>query len=155
MKELNDMLNCLKDKTEETFKFYAQKEHWTPEDIESVEKAAKAYDRIQNIQMNNGIWDEMQRTGDYSYGRNVHLSYGRDGRGYGRSYGRHDRYYDEMEHAPYSYSYGDGRHGNMASAHSVKDQAIQRLESLMDHAESDYERQEIMEMIKKIEADRK
>lgn len=155
MKELNDMLNCLKDKTEETFKFYAQKEHWTPEDIESVEKAAKAYDRIQTIQMNTGVWDEMQRTGDYSYGRNVHLSYGRDGRHYGRSYGHNDRYYDDARHSPYGYSYGDEHHDHMASTHSVKDQAIQRLEALMDQAGSDYERQQVMEMIKKIEAEKR
>lgn len=147
MEDLNRMLNCLKDKTEETFKFYAQKEHWTPEDIESVEKAAKAYDRIQTIQMNTGVWEDMQRTGDYSYGRNVHLSYGRDGQHYGRSYGHEDRYYD-YGREPYS-------HGYNASTHSIKDQAIQRLESLMDKAESDYERQQIMEMIKKIEADHK
>ena len=151
MKELNDMLNCLKDKTEETFKFYAQKDHWTPEDIESVEKAAKAYDRIQTIQMNTGVWDEMQRTGGYSYGRNVRLSYGRDG----HSYGRNDRYYDEMRHAPYGYSYGEEHHDHMTSTHSVKDQAIQRLESLMDQASSDYERQQVMEMIKKIEAEKR
>lgn len=152
MKNLNEMINCLKDKTEETFKFYAQKEHWGPEDIECVEKAAKAYDRFQNIQMNNGIWEDMQRNGDYSYGRNVRLSYGRDGYR-GRSYGHEDHYYD-LGRDPYRHSYGDG-HGYNASTHSVKDQAIQRLESLMDQAESDYERQQIMDMIKKIETDHK
>lgn len=138
MNDFNSMLNCLKDKTEETFKFYAQKEHWTPEDIECVEKAAKAYDKLQNIQMNNGIWEDMQRTGDYSYGRTMRMSYGRDG--------HHDRYYDDRHH---------GYNGYGTSTHSVKDQAIQRLESLMDQAESDYERQQIMDMIKKIETDRK
>ena len=46
---------------------------------------------------------------------------------------------------------GGSQGGNGMSMHSVKDQAIQRLENLMDSAKSDYERQEIMNMIKTIE----
>lgn len=46
----------------------------------------------------------------------------------------------------YGGHYDDGR-----SMHSVKDQAIQRLENLMDSASSDYERQEIRKMIEMIE----
>ena len=35
--------------------------------------------------------------------------------------------------------------------HSVKDQAIQRLEQLMDSAKSEYEREEVRKMIQAVE----
>lgn len=138
MKELNNLIDCLKEKTEETFEHYAKKDQWTPEDLEALKNATKAYDKMQNIQMNTGVWEQMKRTGDYSYGRVPRISYGYDNRRY-----HDDRYWDDRDY------------GYRTSTHSVKDQAIQRLESLMDHAESDYERQQIMDMIKTIEKDHK
>jgi hypothetical protein len=72
--------------------------------------------------------------GGYAYGDEMSMrgdGYGRMSNNRGGSYGGH---------------YDDGR-----SMHSVKDQAIQRLENLMDSASSDYERQEIRKMIETIE----
>lgn len=149
MKELNNLIDCLKEKTEETFEHYAKKDQWTPEDLEALKNATKAYDKMQNIQMNTGVWEQMKRTGDYSYGRVPRISYGHDGRHY-----PDERYWDDRDYYSHRRSYGDD-YGHHTSTHSVKDQAIQRLESLMDHAESDYERQQIMDMIKTIEKDHK
>lgn len=47
-------------------------------------------------------------------------------------------------------SYDDGR-----SMHSVKDQAIQRLEQLMDSAQSDFERDQVRKMIEAVEAQKR
>ena len=154
MKELNEMLDCMKKHAEETFEFYANKDKWEPQDLKCAKDAAELYDRLQTIQMNNGIWENMKRDSDYSFARYPHISYGHDGRhmsrdshwdgGYaGESYGRHYSYGDEMRH--------DGGY----STHSVKDQAIQRLEQLMDTAKSDYERQEIHRMIETIESQKR
>ena len=134
MKDVNDLLNCLKEKTEETFEHYAKKEQWTPEDLEALKNATKAYDKMQTIQMNTGVWDQMQRTGDYSYGRVPRISYSREEVRYPES-----RYWDDR--------------GYRTSTHGVKDQAIQRLEALMDSARTEQERQQIMDMIRTIEKD--
>lgn len=50
----------------------------------------------------------------------------------------------------YGGSYDDGR-----SMHSVKDQAIQRLEQLMDSAQSDFERDQVRKMIEAVEAQKR
>lgn len=150
MKELNEMLDCMKKRAEETFEFYANKDKWEPQDLKCAKDAAELYDKLQTIQMNTGIWENMKRDSDYSFARYPHISYGHDGQRmsreshwdggfHGDSYGRHHSYGDEMRH--------DGGY----STHSVKDQAIQRLEQLMDTAKSDYERQEIHRMIETIE----
>lgn len=150
MKELNEMLDCMKKHAEETFEFYANKDKWEPQDLKCAKDAAELYDKLQTIQMNTGIWENMKRDSDYSFARYPRISYGHDGQHmsrenhwdggfHGDSYGRHYSYGDEMRH--------DGGY----STHSVKDQAIQRLEQLMDTAKSDYERQEIHRMIETIE----
>lgn len=160
MKELNEMLDCMKKRAEETFEFYANKDKWEPQDLKCAKDAAELYDKLQTIQMNTGIWENMKRDSDYSFARYPHISYGSESYARGRdadsgrytsrgghwdggyagdSYGRHHSYGDEMRH--------DGGY----STHSVKDQAIQRLEQLMDTAKSDYERQEIHRMIETIE----
>lgn len=139
MSELSKTIDCLKEKTHDTFDYYCKKENWDPSDLKCVKEAAEIYDMLQTIQMNNGVWENMKRTGDYSFARYPRISYG-------------DQYYDERhrgyDHASYggTHHYHDGR-----SMHSVKDQAIQRLEALMDSAQSEYEREEIHKMIKKIE----
>lgn len=146
MEKLNEMLNCMKEKTEETFKYYTKKDSWTEQDLKAAKDAAELYDKIQTIQMNTGVWENINRDGEFSTARMPRVSYGYDDRymhrdrDWDQSYGRHR-------------SYGDGRYmpDPGMSTHSVKDQAIQRLESLMDSAQSDYERQEILKMIKTIE----
>lgn len=152
MEELMKQIDCLKDKTEDIFKFYSEKKNWDPQDIECLEKTAKLYDKLQTIQMNTGTWENMKR-GGMSYGmpHYPHISYGEESyrgphyaseesymRGRDANTGRY------MSRAPH---YDDGR-----STHSVKDQAIQRLEQLMDSAQSDYEREQVRGMIAAVEA---
>lgn len=169
MAELNNMLDTLKERTEEAFKCYANKENWEPQDLKCAKEAAELYDKLQTIQMNTGIWEGIKEDGGYSGARYPRIPYGESyarGRGAdGRYVSRgHEMYdggypYDESMRSMGGESYARG--GNMSrgtsyndngrSMHSVKDQAIQRLEALMDTAESDYERQEIMKMIETIE----
>lgn len=161
MAELNNMLDTLKQRTEEAFKCYANKENWEPQDLKCAKEAAELYDKLQTIQMNTGIWEGIKEDGGYSGVRYPHISYGESyarGRGMdGRYVSRgHEMYdggypYDESMHSMRGMSRGTGYSDNGRSMHSVKDQAIQRLEALMDSAESDYERQEIMKMIETIE----
>lgn len=42
-------------------------------------------------------------------------------------------------------------YGNGHSGHSIKDRMVDRLESMMDEAQTDYERQQIMDMINQIQ----
>lgn len=169
MAELNNMLDTLKERTEEAFKCYANKENWEPQDLKCAKEAAELYDKLQTIQMNTGIWEGIKEDGGYSGARYPRISYGESyarGRGMdGRYVSRgHEMYdggypYDESMRSMGGESYARG--GNMSrgtsyndtgrSMHSVKDQAIQRLEALMDSAGSDYERQEVMKMIETIE----
>lgn len=143
MAEINNMLDHMKEHAEETFKHYAEKEHWDAQDLKCAKEAAELYDKLQTIQMNTGIWENMKEAGDYSFARRPHMSYGRDVRGpywdggYPQSYG-------------HRYSYGEPYH-EATSMHSVKDQAIQRLEQLMDSAKSEYEREEVRKMIQAVE----
>lgn len=157
MKDLNSLIDCLKGKTEETFKFYAEKEHWTPEDLEALKNATKAFDKMQTIQMNMGIWENMKEGRSYgdhrSMARYPHMSYGSDMYYDDRYYGHNDASYMRgRDGATGRYMsrevpmYHDGR-----STHSVKDQAIQRLENLMDAAQSDYEREQVRKMIEAVE----
>ena len=145
MEQLNKMIDHLKEHAEETFKHYAEKENWEPQDLKCAKEAAELYDKLQTIQMNTGIWENMKEAGDYSFARRPHMSYGRD-----RDY---DPYWDGGHPHSYGrrYSYGDPQHHEATSMHSVKDQAIQRLEQLMDSAKSEYEREEVLKMIKAVE----
>ena len=126
MDDIMKQIDCLKEKTEDTFRFYVEKKNWDPQDIELLEKTAKLYDKLQTIQMNTGTWENMKQGGmsyGMSYGmpRYPHYAYGSEEsymRGRDANTGRF------MSRAPH---YDDGR-----SMHSVKDQAIQRLEQLME-----------------------
>lgn len=162
MAELNNMLDTLKERTEEAFKCYANKENWEPQDLKCAKEAAELYDKLQTIQMNTGIWEGIKEDGSYSGARYPRISYGES---YARGRGADGRYvsrghemmydgwypYDESMRSMRGMSRGTGYSDTGRSMHSVKDQAIQRLEALMDTAESDYERQEIMKMIETIE----
>ncbi|MBR4430982.1 MAG: hypothetical protein IKU36_01640 [Bacteroidales bacterium] len=157
MEDIMKQIDCLKEKTEDTFKFYAEKKNWDPQDIECLEKAAKLYDKLQTIQMNTGTWENMKR-GGMSYGapHYPHISYGEESyRGPHYAYGHEESYMRGrdadtgrfMSRAPH---YDDGR-----SMHSVKDQAIQRLEQLMDSAQSEYEREQVRGMIAAVEGQKR
>ena len=141
MNDLNAMLNKLKDRAEEAFEHYAGKEHWEPQDVKCAKETAELYDLVQTIQMNTGVWEEMKRSGDYSFGRYPHVSYGRDSRG--RYTSRGDVYYDDRWHGR---SYGEPEHND-----DMHHEAIERLEDLMRNAKTEHERNEVMQMIKAVE----
>lgn len=175
MAEINNMLDHMKEHAEETFKHYAEKEHWDAQDLKCAKEAAELYDKLQTIQMNTGIWENMKESGDYSFARYPHISYGGNDQSYMRGRGADGRYMSRgyephwdggypQESYGRGYSYGDqsyrggmsygnpgNNQGNTTSMHSVKDQAIQRLEQLMDSAKSEYEREEIRKMIQAVE----
>jgi hypothetical protein len=161
MKELNEMLDSMKKHAEEVFECYVKKEKWEPQDLKCAKEAAELYDKLQTIQMNTGIWENINKNGEFSnrsygdsYARYPHISYGdesfmsRNDMYHGSSRGWDDGW---SERNMSRENRGGSQGGNGMSMHSVKDQAIQRLENLMDSAKSDYERQEIMNMIKTIE----
>lgn len=173
MADMNSMLDTMKTRTEEVFKCYADKQNWDEKDLKCAKEAAELYDKLQTIQMNTGIWEGIKEDGGYSGARYPHISYGES---YARGRGADGRYVSRGGMYDGGYAYGDemsmrggysNRGGNMSnrgtsyndgrmyddgrSMHSVKDQAIQRLENLMDSASSDYERQEIRKMIETIE----
>lgn len=160
MNDIIKQIDCLKEKTEDTMKFYAEKQNWDPQDIECLEKAAKLYDKLQTIQMNTGTWENMKQGGmsygDHSMARYPRISYGDESyRGPHYAYGNEESYMRGRDMNTGRYmsrgsSYDDGR-----SMHSVKDQAIQRLEQLMDSAQSDFERDQVRKMIEAVEAQKR
>lgn len=169
----------LMEQTEDSLKEYAKKNEWTPTDLECAYKAACLYDKLQTIQMNNGIWDQMQEgTEDTSSKRSYphypnmsygdHLSYarGRDattGRYVSRrAYPMYDGYiaYGDEESERAYRNDGGSTNGSRSynrsmrdgrSMHSINDQMVQKLEGLMDQAGSDYERAKVMDVIDHIE----
>ena len=155
MDDIIKQIDCLKEKTEDTMKFYVNKEHWDPQDIECLEKTAKLYDKLQTIQMNTGTWENMKR-GGMSYGtpHYPHISYGDESyRGPHYAYDSEESYMRGRDaHTGRYMSRGGAHYDDGRSTHSVKDQAIQRLEQLMDSAQSDYEREQVRKMIESVDA---
>lgn len=145
MSEINDMMCDLKKHAKETMEHYANKSDWKPEDLEMAYTAMKMYDKACDIQMKEGIWDEMK--GDfgnsgarYSYGMQMpRISYG-----YSR--GVEPMWRDERYE---SRGYSCGR--DDYSGHSVKDRMIWALEQQLDTAKTEYERDEVRKAIKQIE----
>lgn len=161
MANINEMMDCLKKRAEESIDHYAKKTDWKQEDLEMACAAVKLYDKACDVQMKEGIWDEMKGDGGrsgYRYSMHMpepHISYG-------RSYGDYSGYADRSSYArgrdattgrymsmapETSYMWRDDRH----SGHSVKDRMIWALEQQMDSAKTEYERDEIRQAIKQIE----
>lgn len=141
-------IDSLMEHAEECLKTYAKMQEWHPEETEAAYRAAKLYETLQTIKMNDGIWDEMKGEDGTSHGyRMPHLSYG-DGyrsemRGRdaaGRYTSRGGMYYDDRMHSD------RGR-----SMHSIKDRAIDALERMVDNAQTDNERQKVESFIHLIE----
>ena len=75
----------------------------------------------------------------------------------GDSYGmdymsmRDGSYDDPYMRGSYGRAYNMDMYDRDYSGHSIKDRMVAKLETMVDMAKSDYERQEVMEAIKKIE----
>lgn len=140
---MNNTINTLLDKTEDCLKKYAEKASWVPEDIVTVKNAISAYEKLLRLETD---CSDAEREG---VSMRKHYSM--------RSYAGHPergpRYY-EYDGRLTSYGH-DGYYRDGAtmqvktprSTHSIDDKMIQRLEALMDEAQSEYERDKIREMI--------
>ena len=63
MANINEMMDCLKKRAEESIDHYAKKTDWKQEDLEMACAAVKLYDKACDVQMKEGIWDEMKGDG--------------------------------------------------------------------------------------------
>lgn len=109
------------------------------EDIDPMEYSERSY-RMPRMMSYGGPW--MSYEGNNSYGMN---SYG--GNSYGNNGGRggnSNNSYGGNQYGSYRNSQGQ------YSGHSIKDRMIDRLERMMNEAETEYERKEIMEEISRI-----
>lgn len=131
---MNETMRGLKELTMRELEKIVQKGTMTPAELECVYKGVKAIneiDRFESAEMMDGGYSER-----YSEG----MPYA-------------GMYYDSYR-APMSYDRGrsmrTGRYisrDSGMSGHSVKDRAIAALESMVDTAGSDYERQEFIKII--------
>lgn len=124
----------------------------SPNEIDCIKDAYEVLQAISTIEAMDEYADDY---GSYRGGRSMRRgrgSYGRDGsygyewddeRSMRRGRGADGRYVS-ME-GSYANNGGGGRSG-----HSVKDRMIASLEKEMDYAESEYERQQIMEEIRRL-----
>lgn len=170
-------IDTLIDQTEECLRKYAEKPNWVPEDVMAVKSAVSAYEKLLELgedceeatregmsmrSFRSMRGASMARGRDANTGRFVSrapryyeydgnmTAYGRGG-SYG-SYGPYGQYDDRAMGQQYSGAQNNGRGGNQGqsgarSMHSINDRMIQQLEMLMDEAQSDYEREQVREMI--------
>lgn len=129
----------LRDISESELKKIAKKDDLSPAEFEA---AAKAVCMLKDLKKIEDMDSKRMMGDDYSHG---YGHYEHPYRRYGIvSYADGNRTRDRMGR----YSNSDGR---MYSHHSIKDRMIDRLESMMDEASTDYERQKVGEFIRQIE----
>lgn len=165
-------LEKIRDSVEEAIRPLLKKgEAMTPADLESLTKAVCIIEKIKRIE--NGNFDESYSENSFddsgnSYrrgrssitGRYVSRDAYHDGGSYGYhdsastggSYGYHDgastrRYYDGGSSAR---SYGGNSMSRDYSGHSIQDRMIDRLERMMDEAQSENERQTVRDWINRL-----
>lgn len=171
---MKKIIEKLMEHAEECLKEYSKKEDWQEQEMECAYKAAKLYETLQTIKMNDGIWDEMQgdeTSGAYPrmprvyYNDGMSHMRGRDAatgrymsregsmRGYshdgGQYYSDSREYRGERSNDGHSYEDRDNR--GVRSMHSIKDRSIDALERMIDSAQTEHERQKISKYIEMIE----
>lgn len=153
-------LEHLKETLEDEIKKVIKKGDITPSEMESIQSAVCTIETIKKIE--NGNYSEGMMNGD-SYGWNTrnmpytHMpsydSYGHD------SYGNYsERYYNDGNsyrrgRSPVTGRYisrGRGAYDDGYSGHSIKDRMVARLESMMDEAQTEHERQTVSEWINRL-----
>ena len=134
-----DELNGL---IEKELKKMVEKGDLSPNELQAAEKAVCLMEKI--IGLEEGTYSQSYRMPMNSYGR---------------SYGYYDRYMDDASYergrSPHTGRYvsRDMRRDMGYSGHSIGDRAISSLESMMDTASSDYEREVLEKYIRMIRAD--
>ena len=136
-------IETLIDKTEDCLRKYADKQAWTPEDMIPLKNAISAYEKLLRL---DADCEEAATEGvsmRKHYSMRSHCQYPE----------RSPRYY-EYDGSLTSYGHDGYHHDDMVmraktprSMHSIDDKMIQKLEALMDEAQSEYERDKIREMI--------
>lgn len=165
-------INKLMEQTEECLKEYAKKTEWTQQDVAFAKDAVSMYEKLHRILLDKSMLDECDEDEYSNRGDTVSHARGRDA-----TTGRHisrraPRYYDYDGHLT-SYADGPEMHHNdqsmtnmrmrrrsygpneQRSMHSISDRMVQKLESLYDEADSDYERNQITEMIEAAKGNRR
>lgn len=126
----------------------------SPQEMCTVKEAVESLGEIEEYKMMvYGGGEDYDRS---SYGYNSYGNESYSNRGGGSNYGGGSNSYGSGNSYARSrnrlgqYTSREGqsrRNSSMMSGHSIKDRAKARLEDMMDEAKTDYERQELMEMI--------
>ena len=124
-------LEELKDILEEEIKKITQKGSITPTELDSMTKAVCLIEKINMIEDYDNSEDYDDENSYYSRRRNYNYDSYNDG---GRSMSRSNRNSDY-------------------SGHSIKDRMIDRLESMMDEAKSEYERKIVSDWINRLDSE--
>lgn len=154
------VIEKLMEQTEECLKEYAKKTEWNPQDVECAKTAVSMYEKLQNIMINK---NELEGSSNDEWSmRGGMMSHARGRDAMGRFVSRRaPRYYDydgsltsygerSMMNNPeidrdsrWNRSMGD----EVRSMHSIGDRMVQSLERLYDETDSEYERNQVREMI--------
>lgn len=125
-------LEKIRESVEEAIKPILKKgESMTPADLESLTKAVCIIEKIKRIESDDF-------NDDYSYERGRSPITGR--------YVSRDAYHDGAS----TRRYYDGKSNNGYSGHSIQDRMIDRLERMMDEAQSENERQTVRDWIHRL-----
>lgn len=145
MKVYNDLEMMLESELDKIVK----KGDLTPNELEAAKKAVCLVKEIQEVkEMKMGSEEGYLERGGNSYYYPMYFNRGNSSGRYGAINLANSRYNRDMRGGRSSYdhnTYDDGRSG-----HSIQDRMVDRLESMMDEAASDYERQTITEWIEKL-----
>ena len=142
-----DVLNELNAKIEEELKKIVKKNDITPAELENATKAVCHMEKILQYQYMDGMGDEeYSQSGRYYEGR--YRSYDEPRMSYRRGRDSMTGRYVSRDDASYRNSY-DRRY----SGHSIKDRMVDKLESMMDDAQTEYEKSMITKWIDHIEKD--
>ena len=160
-----EVLKKLRDRVEKNLESLAEKENMTPGELETATKAVcliKDIDKVMHgdYETSEGMREMMYPHKKYSYGwydPHVHDGYsemrGRDaatGRYVSRE-GDSDHDIDHSGRRMRGMSYGR-YYDHGYSGHSIDDRIIDKLEHMMDEAQSDYERHKLNQIIRVVES---
>lgn len=139
-----DVLNELNSKIEAELEKIVKKNDITPTELENATKAICLMEKILQYQfMDQNGYDEYSEAERYYSNRYPYYEDGRSRmnsmRGRESSAGR--------------YSNRDSSYSRRYSGHSIKDRMVDRLESMMDDAQTEYEKTLITQWIDRIEKD--
>lgn len=136
------IMESLEEKVMDELEKICKKPDMSPTELENANKALSMIEKVRKLSMDDGHFDE---------GTSSHYPTRYD---ITRWPGSYDMPRDQYSRTYNSYTRRNPRTGRyMMSSHSIKDRMIDKLESMMDEASSDYEREKISEWISHLEKD--